>query len=416
MEKLISDESIKNMIHLKGNVIIYGAGGVGTALTERLLLEYPDLSLFIAVTAKDGYPYYLLGHKVYCIEELLDIVNDCSVIIATLEKAQETIARHLESLGFQNIYGISDGLYEERKYSWKEVEGFENKELLYAQRYLQPYIKNVMQICENRQVETDQVKKYVEQAVENLKSDRLYLADLIIPLSNKCTLRCRDCNNLMPYFKSPRDLDVEKILRSLEILLAKADAVLRCELIGGEPFIAKHLYTVLDYLLNKGNVYDIKITTNGTVLPKQEYVPLLQNPKVRVEISDYGTLVDKQKFVNYLEEYKIAYDVLGIEHWISSGMTEKRNRDVQELQKMYRKCYAGYFCKTLYEDKLFACSRASSLYALECMREPEFIEIKETTSIEELKEFLIKPYSIACDYCDRTENIVYVEPAIQLEH
>lgn len=415
MKKIVSDECMKEVAHLKENVIIYGAGEAGKILMERLLLEFPELSVRIAVTAKDGYPYYLLGRKVFCIEDLPELADKCVVIIAALEKTQEVIADILEHFGFHDVYGMGDEFYKARKYSWGEVEHLQNKELTYDKRYVQPYVENISKICEKYRIESGQIKQYIERAADYLHSDRLDIADLIIPLGNKCSLRCRDCNNLMPYFKAPKDLDVSKILHSLEVLSVKADSILKCELIGGEPFLSNNLPIVLDFLIRKENVYAIDITTNGTILPKKEWIPLLQNYKVTVKISDYGTLVDKQEIIDYMEAYDVSYEVLEVGRWTASGTTQKRGRTVLELQKIYGNCYAGYFCKTLYEDKLFACARASSLYALGCMEEQEFIEIKEAITVKEIKDFILQPYSAACDYCDRTENVTYVEPAVQLE-
>lgn len=89
MEKLKSSEKIKEIVGQKSNLIIYGAGGVGKVLLARLLQEYPDMTPYIAVTDRNSSPYYLLGRKVVCIEELLWLADKCKVIIATLEKTQK---------------------------------------------------------------------------------------------------------------------------------------------------------------------------------------------------------------------------------------------------------------------------------------------------------------------------------------
>lgn len=414
MEKLRSDEYIKKVIQKKEYIILYGAGGVGTVLTERLLREYPSMSLFLAVSAEDGYPYYLLGKKVYYIGELTDLADHCAVIIATLEKTQEEIARTLERLGFRDVYGMSDELYESRKFCWKEARQFHNQELIYHKRYVDPYLKTLLQICKDYQIAPKQAKQYAKKAMLDLNSDGLNLGRLVVTLGSKCSLRCKECDNLMPYFKPQKDLDLQKILSSLKILCAKADNILSCNLIGGEPFLSDNLYPVLEFLLQQENVYQITIGTNGMILPDKEQIPLLQNKKIRITISDYGKLVDKQRFVDYLEQYDICYEILGIERWIATGGVEKRGRSRQDLQSIYHNCYAGYYCKTLYEDKLFSCAKSSSLYALGFMKEQEYIEIKTGTITKEIKEFLLMSYSAACDYCGRTENLVYCEPAVQI--
>lgn len=411
MKKIQSVEELEEVISRNSNVIIYGAGG-GTALTEKLLLEYPDLLFYIAVTAKDGYPYTLLGKQVFCIERFINIANACVVVIATLEGKQKPIFSHLQSLGFHNIYGIRDDFYNQLKWMTGQLQ---NEKDIFNKRYIAPYVKCVERICKDYQVETGRMKEYVEQAFIELKSERLHLARLVVILGTKCSLRCKDCDNLIPYFKPQEDLESKKILDSLEILSKKADTILKCELIGGEPFLSNNLGIILEFLLGKKNIYQIEITTNGMILPQKEQIPLLMNKKVKVRISDYGALVDKEKIIDYLSENNISYEILELGKWVRSNIMDSEEKSVCQLQSIYEKCDIGYLCKTLYEDKIFACAKAASLYALGYMKEQEYVEVRKETSVKEFKEFFLKSYSVACSFCGRTEKPIYVEPAIQLK-
>ena len=159
----------------------------------------------------------------------------------------------------------------------------------------------------------------------------------------------------------------------------------------------------------------IEITTNGTILPKEDLIPYLQNNKAVIRISDYGELVNKDKLIGFCEANKIRYEVLGIEAWVSPGGIEKRGRAIEELKKLYDRCYSAYYCKTLYDGKLFPCARAASLYALGAMKEQDYVEINAETKTEELLTFITRDYAEACDYCDKeTDNKKYVEPAEQM--
>ncbi|MCM1231288.1 MAG: hypothetical protein NC489_14300 [Ruminococcus flavefaciens] len=410
MIKLESNKCIEQVIYKKNNIIIYGAGGVGKVLIGKLMHEYPNLSLLIAVSAKDSSPYYLLGKKVVCINDLTCFCDDCIVIIATLEKEQMPILKHLETLGFNNVYGVSDRFYEVMRK--RDFEQYCSTELIYYNRYVDPYVKNILAICKEYQ---RGAKEYVDSAVKKMQSGEICISRLVVTLGSKCSLQCRDCNNLMPYFRPQKDLDVKKILRSLGILTAKVHAILKCELIGGEPFLSDHLSEVLDFLIEQKNVYRIEITTNGTRLPKQEQIVILRNKKVKVRISDYGKLVNKQTIITFLEKNSISYELLEIERWTAAGKINKRKRDIMELKDIYHNCFAGYYCKTLYEDKLFACPRGASLWALGYEEEQEYIEIEENLSIKILKDFFLKSYFAVCAYCDKASEKVYVEPAIQLK-
>ena len=159
----------------------------------------------------------------------------------------------------------------------------------------------------------------------------------------------------------------------------------------------------------------IEITTNGKTMPEAAIIPLLRNNRVMVRISDYGALVDKKKIVLFLEENAIQYKILKSMNWISAGDAKKRGRNKEQLEKYYENCSSGYYCKTLYGNKIFACARAASLYALKYMKEEEYICVNENLIPQEIEDFILKDYSESCDYCDLSiENIRYIKPAEQL--
>lgn len=176
------------------------------------------------------------------------------------------------------------------------------------------------------------------------------------------------------------------------------------------------LERALTYALSNNVIKTIEITTNGTIVPDLKILQLLKNPKVLVRISDYGTLVDKNKIIDIFKKYQIRYELLEVGKWIAPGGTERRFKDESVLRQEYQDCNSSYYCKTLYEDKIFACARAASLYALNYMNTPEYIQIDNGFKIDELKKFWMKDYSEACDYCDvASRHKQYVDPAIQVK-
>lgn len=287
----------------------------------------------------------------------------------------------------------------------------------YFRRYINPYI-NVLEAkyrCSN--TNKNEIKKKMRLAIMrmSLEQNELYLSRLVIVLGTKCSLRCRDCNNLMPYFKNPCELDPQKIKESVERICRISKQIFICELIGGEPFIANNLLEILEYLISIDAIKNIEITTNGTVIPKnQKVIDILRNPKVYVRISNYGDVVDNNKFISFLIGNKIRYELLQMETWISPGNIKNRNKRKEVLRKEYARCSSGYLCKTIFEDKLFACARAASLYALGVLPD-EYINIDDNLTSVKLKNFILRDFSIACNYCDvANDNLKEVEPAIQL--
>lgn len=229
----------------------------------------------------------------------------------------------------------------------------------------------------------------------------LLVPRLVVVLTERCTLRCRECDNLMPRFKAPKNLDVRKILDSLRKIIDAVDVLPFCELIGGEPFLADGLGQVLDYLLREDKVLRVEITTNGTIFPKQGDISLLRNRKVTVRVSDYSNIVDQSRFVMYMKETGIRLEIIHGGEWIANGSVEKRGRDIDKLMLQYDRCYSGKVCKTLWEDRLFACARAASLAKLKYTDDGQSLNIEDSTDLREgILRFLCIPLITACNYCD----------------
>ena len=250
---------------------------------------------------------------------------------------------------------------------------------------------------------------------ENHLATDYSVSRLIVVLSTKCSLKCRDCNNLIPLFNSKSDLNTDKIISSLQSILNVVDCINRVELIGGEPFLASNLEEVLKFVLGQEKIVTIEMTTNGTVIPKESLIPLLQDSKVKICISDYNEIVDCKKIIDFCQKYALKYHVLTIKHWINSGGIVKRFRSFDQLTHQYLSCQSSYLCKTLFEDKLFQCARASSLYALNiCDDVNGYLKVDSSISKERLFDFIFGDNNPACDYCNTaTSDGLQVAPAIQ---
>lgn len=256
-------------------------------------------------------------------------------------------------------------------------------------------------------------KAAVEQQLRD--EHRLDIARVVVVMGTKCSLRCRDCNNLMPLFRPQKDVDCETMLAGMTHLFDLADSILRCELIGGEPFLSANLPNALSLALRQPQIHQVEMTTNATVLPDESLVSMMQESKVLVRISDYGTLVKKDRMIDFCEKNHIRYEVLDLGKWLASGGTERRHFSEETLLRGYDRCWGSFLCTTLCGNKLYECARSASLHMLGKMEQEESLTISETTTKRDVRDFLLRPYSLACDYCDQTlSERKWVEPAIQL--
>lgn len=264
----------------------------------------------------------------------------------------------------------------------------------------------------------DLLKKSSEELIAGLKDKQICaMARMPIVLTPKCTLRCKDCNNLMWRFEQPEELDVIKIKKSIDNILSAVDFAVIFELIGGEPFVAKNFKEVLSFLLTKEKLLKVEITTNGTVKLSKDVKELLKNEKVTVRISNYGNVVNQQPFIEELKKNQISYNVLPMDRWTEVGGINKRNRSAEELRLQYYSCQSGFDCKTLWEDKIYPCARAASLAVLGIYKECPYIDVSSEEGLwKKIEKFYEVPVCGACDYCDMAiDEVKYVEPAIQLQ-
>lgn len=402
-------------------VFVYGAGKAGKVAVRKIASFYPDIQLeCVVVSSYSSNPYHVCGKVVVSVDELRESLShdlsEYAVLIAVMGDCREEIRKTLMQCGFDNIYHMTEQMFTDWRESKQEHDEWNSSYWMYYKRYMEPCLAYVQTICEDFRLDHTEIRRYVRKlCTDILYSEELIMAKLIVVLGTKCSLRCKECNNLMPHFSPQRDLDLECILNSLKIILDKTEKMLCCELIGGEPFLSNNLHRVMQFLIESKKVGQIEIITNGKTMPDDAVIPLLKNRKVKVLISDYEPVVDKEKIIDLLEKNTIYYQILKMGNWISSGGVEKRFRTRIQLEKYYRECPSGYYCKTLYGDKIFACARAGSLYALNYMKEEEYVPVDENLTAAKLKDFILQDYSEACDYCDMgSENAKRIKIAEQL--
>lgn len=199
------------------------------------------------------------------------------------------------------------------------------------------------------------------EAHKRLTADNELLhMDLVI--TECCSLKCRDCSNMMQYYQRPEHLTSEEVIRDLSKLLESVH-VGELKILGGEPFVnSKVLSAVLRFLSQdrgKG-VGTINIITNGTILPDDECVSALKlNPKTVVTLSDYGKLSSrKDDIINLCKKNDICYAVEDdTVYWVDFGNPDKKDLTSGFVRKQYKYCYNRKNCNTLYRGKLYACPR-----------------------------------------------------------
>jgi organic radical activating enzyme len=258
-------------------------------------------------------------------------------------------------------------------------------------------------------------KNHITKQFTNLTIPSL---DLI--LTEKCTLNCADCANLMPYFKSPKDSDLDIMLSSLNKLTENIDKLTELRILGGEPFIFKKIDLVINQALLSNKIEQLIIYTNGTILPKEHILECLQNPRVMLEITNYGKLSRNfQRLLDACESRGIYFTVRELgESWDDSANIDRPSRSAQEDQFIFEECCAKYLY-TLMHGKLYRCPFSASLDAIKSVNLKSDNSLTIHGNIEftrsELQKFVYKTsFFDSCKFCQgRSKVLSRVQPARQ---
>ncbi|MBI5079289.1 hypothetical protein HZB06_01260 [Candidatus Wolfebacteria bacterium] len=276
---------------------------------------------------------------------------------------------------------------------------------------------------------------YTKFAIENcilchdgyLNPDKIFLRSIDVIITERCSLKCRDCSNLMQYYENPQNCDTGMLLKSLDIFCAIIDEVMDFRIIGGEPFMNKEWHVIAKKLIDEPKAKRIVIYTNGTIIPNEKHIPLLKNGKVLIIISDYGALsrnlIGLEKT---LTKNKIAHYVLNIDEWLSCSAITPHNRGPKGNKEIFKLCCAKNMA-TLSDGKLFRCPYAANAFRLSAVPDcksdyvdlfQKSLDAENISKIKkEIKDYLLyREYLEICDFCNgRPLSGVEAQPYVQTD-
>lgn len=367
-------------------IIIYGASVYGELALRGL--ETVGLTPFcFADRARSGQEY--LGYPVIEPEKLREHTKDC-VLIASADFYYEML-NFLESIDCENIYDITDLLEQNI-----QIDSLSNR------------AKEMYDAREN----------YIKAA----QGTDLTIIHLGFCVSERCSLKCRDCSFLMQYYKHPQNVDLDYYKPALDRFLETVDYISEFRIYGGEPFMNPNMYKLLEWYKDCEKINTLSIYTNGTIIPSRHTLDCMKHKKVKVHISDYEHNIESvHKLVAVLDQEGISYFIRKYDMWQQAGDLLLRKHSKEKLEEIYSKCFATN-CYSFLKGKFYACPRAAHAVNLGAMPEVKGDVVDftdESVSIVELKKQLSdlmheRTFIAACQYCDGLDNHVDgVKPAIQ---
>ena len=404
----------KNLVNnnTKAPLVLYGAGLIGKLILESLKQKNINVDYFCD-RDEAKYDTEIKNIKVISPTQLKDLDKNTNIFICYY--TFDSIANFLNESGFQNLYEGSELLNDDF------VTNIANKTIDVRSGYgsidtndADSHLKVIRQIdFYNKMSFKDDYSR----------AGKLHLKSIDIQITEKCSLKCKDCCNLMQYYTHAKDSDLELLFKSIDRFISSIDILDEFRVIGGDPFMNKNLYKVINKLVTYDKCKSVVVYTNGRIPPKGENLESLRNKKVMLDITNYGEIsTAHEKVLEICRKENLAFSTLRTSVWTDSGrIMPYSNKNEKELENLFSNC-----CNTdlisLLHGKLYRCPFSANGVNLKAIPQQDSDEVNlldDSLDIPELRKRIKKlafdkKYLTACSYCNgRDYSTLKIPAAVQ---
>ena len=224
-----------------------------------------------------------------------------------------------------------------------------------------------------------------------------------------CNLKCKRCAKCLPLFEKKQHYSAEKLKEDLDLLVKYLDRIYVMSIIGGEPFLNPDIAKIIRICSDCTKIFQLELTTNGTIMPPEEVFTALRNSRVNVHISVYDFITDQQKktrdsLIAKLEEYHIPYQFATHELWLDFGDVVHRDYTPREKRVMFFQCPMNS-CSIFNNRVLYRCGKSSYLHQHGKLPNNEaVIVLDQIHSRREMRRAVHRFFNVrtllACSYCN----------------
>lgn len=281
------------------------------------------------------------------------------------------------------------------------------------------------------------VKCAIQSQEGYMNPETIFIRSVDLVVTERCSMKCRDCANLMQFFEKPVNYTVENMTKALTALCAFVDEIFEVRVIGGEPFMNKDVHVMIEQLNQQPKVKRIAVYTNATIVPKPHQIECLRNKKVIFMITDYTRCGDgatdeqtarlarfgptTDQVEKLCVENNIDYRRHPPENWTDAGRIVDFKRGLEGDKKIFRDCC----CKNLInlsEDELHRCPFSAQITRLGVSNfESDYVKLSESADRNVMRSQirnLLHERDVlgACQYCPgRSLSDPQIKPAIQVK-
>ena len=185
----------------------------------------------------------------------------------------------------------------------------------------------------------------------------LCLHALDIVLTERCNLKCKCCEVLVPHFNTKikaRHLPLAQLIRETDEMFDKFGFIRDIHVLGGEPFIYPQVAEYMQYLKqHRDKIGSLYVITNGTVVPKQSVIDAIKEADAFVMISDYDELSRKKdEIVKAMQDNGVGVQITNYPWFYENQLVYD---DAKNRQQKFDTCYERKHINTIRDGKAYYC-------------------------------------------------------------
>ena len=373
----------------KSNVVVFGTGNFGK-IVVRAVLESGISIKKVCDTNPSNWGKSFCGYSVFGPD---DLCSEDTVLLASNISNRRFLRKLCEEKRVSEIHNVEKIL---RRSSWPKF---------YSELDLEWSLDRSQEVIDLYLFDIDSEQ---EQVLLKVKS-------LDVVLTERCSLKCVDCSNLMQYYEKPIGAEIETLVESLKSFLDTVDFVSELRLIGGEPLVSRSVEKVLETIYSYSNFDKIVLYTNGTLIPKDSTLSMLQDSRVWVKISDYGSVSRKaQQLSDKCKSLNINCIHELVTEWEDVGRILDRGRTREQNKVVFGNCCVNDTL-TLLHGLLYACPFSAHTDNLGVLKDAD-VDRVDVLASKDLKKAIRSIYQekdvlVACNLCNGRDHVVAKVPA-----
>lgn len=247
--------------------------------------------------------------------------------------------------------------------------------------------------------------------------------DLIV--TDRCSLRCRDCCNHIPYVRNPANRDPVRLLRVLDGVLSCVDGVERLHILGGDGLMHPDIAWLTEQAAAREKIGKIVVFTNAVIPLDEARWASLGGGKASFHVTDYGLPAQKtDDFARAAARMGIACRVRREECWFQFRIGGPAHPDAERNRRVFLTCMANR-CPSIYDERMYRCAPVHNAVGLGTVPDDpdNYIDLSDVAmgknadrTRETMRTFLFdKTGMSACAHCSGViPGAPRVEPAEQL--